>query len=373
MLTSLTELLERKKEILEELEDRLGADSRKRASEDHHARRKPRPCGMTVHTGIGCSYSCAYCYIYDMGFTANVKPYPLEPEEIVYALSLNPYVVPERTLAAYGSVTEPFQPETNDIATKYLREIWRWLHLPSQVSTKAILTDNLISEIKSGDPDTNVLVTVVTLSNRRLEPKAPDPIERIEAAGRALKRDLKISLFIRPIIPGITDAEADRILEFAADKGIRSAVLGSLRVTRRILRNLENCGVDGKEIERRLLKTPKNNEQVEIKTSDLKNRIRRYAEEIGIKVFRAACEANTYFHGKYCAMCSMGPCNTEMKRVNSLEEGEIRDLLEYLGVPYSDIEVNNEVIKVKLRKVKVDEQIRNLLTIITYRRVNLIK
>jgi DNA repair photolyase len=372
-LTSIIELLERKKKILRDLEDKLGADSRRRASEDHHAKRRPRPCGMTIHTGVGCSYSCAYCYIYDMGFTSNVKPYPLKPEEIVYALSLNPYVVPERTLAAYGSVTEPFQPETSNTAVEYMREIWKWLHLPSQVSTKAVLTDELITGIKSGDPDTNVLVTVITVSNRRLEPKAPDPIERIESASKALKKGLKVSLFIRPIIPGITDTELNRILEISADKGIKSAVLGSLRVTRRILRNLENCGADRKEIERRLLKTPRNNKQVEVKTSDLKNMIKKYAEEIGMKVFRAACEANTYFHGRYCAICSMGPCNTEMKKKGMLEESDVKETLEYLNVPYIDVKVNDNFIKIKVKKPKVNKYTMSIITTVTYRKVILLE
>ncbi|MEM4497864.1 MAG: radical SAM protein, partial [Nitrososphaerota archaeon] len=39
------------------------------ARRDPHARRLPRPCGLTVHTGLGCKFGCLYCYIYDMGFS----------------------------------------------------------------------------------------------------------------------------------------------------------------------------------------------------------------------------------------------------------------------------------------------------------------
>lgn len=371
-MLSISELLEYKKRILEDLKSSLGDESKKRASEDSHSKRRPRPCGMTIHTGIGCGFSCAYCYIYDMGFSAMTKQYPLEPKELAYALALNPYVIPERTLAAYGSVTEPFQPETAERAIKYIREVWRYLRLPSQVSTKAALTNEIIFGILSSDPDINILITVITLSNRRLEPKAPDPFIRIDSAGRAAKAGLNVSLFIRPIIPSVTDAEANRILSLAADKGIESVTLGSLRVTERILRNLERCGIAKGEIERRLLKPLKGNKQVEIRSQDLKNKIRRAAEDLGLKVFRAACEANMYYHKRYCAICPMGSCNTDVK-AEQLEDSDIRDLLEYLGIPYSFVEVDDESIKIGLKGAQANDYIRYLITMGTYRRTVFLK
>ncbi|MEM2539405.1 MAG: radical SAM protein [Candidatus Bathyarchaeia archaeon] len=369
-MTYLVDLFERKKRVQVDLEDDLSSESKRAARGDPHSRRAPRPCGMTIHTGVGCSYLCAYCYIYDMGFPAIPKPYPLEPKELVYSLSLNPYVVPERTLAAYGSVTEPLLPETSDRAIGYMREVWRWLKMPTQLSTKSILTNEIVSEILAGDPNANVLITVVTLSNRGLEPKAPDPLKRIEGAGEASKRGLKASLFIRPIIPGVTDREADKILASAADKGIETVVLGSLRVTERIIRKLERRGVKREEIERRLVKPLKGNEQIEVKSSDLKDKIRRMAESLGLKVFRAACEANNYHHGRYCAMCHLGPCNTDVKP-EALEESAVRDLLEYLGVPYSDVDVGDEIV-VYLKR-RVDDGVRNLINTATYRRTMFVK
>lgn len=367
-MTHLVDLFERKKKIKADLEDRLSSDSRRIASEDSHSKRMPRPCGMTIHTGVGCSYLCAYCYIYDMGFSAIPKPYPLEPEEIAYALSLNPYIIPEKTLAAYGSVTEPFLPETASRAIEYMREIWRWLKMPAQLSTKSFLTDEIISGVSASDPNTNVLITIITFSNRRLEPKAPDPLRRIEGAERALKKGLKVSLFIRPIIPGVTDKEADKILTFAANKGIKSVVLGSLRATERIIRRLERSGVRREEIEKRLVKPFKGKEQIEVKSLDLKNKIRETAENLGLKVFRAACEANTYHHGQYCAMCHLGPCNADIKR-EDLEESAVRDLLEYLGVSCSSVEVDDRVIKIRLKKACVDQRTKYLIGVTTYRKV----
>lgn len=366
-MSRLLKLFEIKGRVLEELSGKLSPESKLRASCDHHSRRRPRPCGMTIHSGIGCSYLCAYCYIYDMGFPAKPKPYPLRSEEMTYALALNPYVIPERTLAAYGSVTEPFLPETAEYTIKCMREVYRWLKLPTQVSTKAILTEELLSGISSGDPKTSILVTAVTLSNRRIEPRAPDPAERIRSVGKASKIGLMASLFMRPIIPGITDAEAERILGLAVESGIKSVVLGSLRITGRILKSLRHRGANVDEIKRRLTKPLSGSEQIEIKSADLKGRVKRIAEDLGLTVFRTACEANVYAHGRRCTICDMGPCNMSGK-LEPIESCDIKDLLEYLGIRYIDVSVTDNMIKVTLKEKGDNGRLRHIMAAATYRK-----
>jgi len=367
-LSRLVHLFEFKKRVLGELGGRISPEARTRAREDPHSRRRPRPCGVTIHTGVGCRYVCAYCYIYDMGFSANPKPYPLGPEEMAYALALNPYVVPEKTLAAYGSVTEPFLPETTGYTISYMREVYKWLRLPTQVSTKALLSEEILRGISSGDPKTSILVTAVTLSNRGIEPRAPDPAERIISAGQASKMGLGVSLFMRPIIPGITDVEAEKILKLAVKSGVKSVVLGSLRVTERILRNLDRCGANVSEIKRRLVKPLAGSKQIEVRLADQKGKIKRIAEDLGLMVFRAACEANIYEHGRYCAMCNMGPCNMDAKP-EPVESSDIEDLLEYLGIHYINVNVADTVVKITMEKKKEENGLKHAIAAATYRKV----
>lgn len=170
----LIKYLEFKEKLRNRLENELSEESIERARRDPHARRYPRPCGMTIHTGgVGCTYSCTYCYIYDMGgFPHRAVPYPLSGKELLYALTLNPYVVlgPGGTMLAMGSVTEPFLPETRERALEYI-EVLGPLGNPLQISSKSVLNDDYIVRIKEHAPRISFLETVVCLRDcRKVEP-----------------------------------------------------------------------------------------------------------------------------------------------------------------------------------------------------------
>jgi len=333
----LVALYERKKEVVEELSSKLSPEERKEALRDGHAKRRPRPCGITVHTGIGCDYACKYCYIYDMGFPAKVSPYPLSALQLVFALASNPYVVPMRTFAAYGSVTEPFHPVTSRRAAEYIVEVYRHLSLPSQVSTKGVIDEEVIKMLGVGDPKLNILVTVVTIYRAAaLEPRAPPPKARLESASRAAKAGFPLYLFVRPIIPGVTDREFKEILEAAESYGIRGLVLGTFRATRSNLERM-SAVIDIAEIRARLPRTPRGSEQVNIRGEDLKKKLAEEAVKSGFKVFSTACEANVYAHDEWCAMCPFGPCGNR-SRIIPLKEKDVADFLEYRGFKGSCVE-----------------------------------
>ena len=332
MTGELARLVEWKRRIARELEEAIGREAAERARRDHHARRRPRHCGMTIHTGIGCSYGCVYCYIWDMGFPGKPEPYPLTGEELAYALAVNPYVVPGKTMAAYGSVTEPFQPETTSKALEYIEAVWRWLRLPSQVSTKSLLTGDLVERLRKAEPRISVLLTIVALGEwaRRLEPRAPPAEERIELAGEAVRRGLRVALFVRPIIPGVTDRQADEIFALARRSGLSEAVLGSLRVTPGILDRLEAVGVPRSLLEARLPRKPRSRrDQVTLRMSDVKARVASVARRHGFLLYPSACSHNMESHGEPCHACNYGPCGPGRPRVP--QPGEVREAVEAMG------------------------------------------
>lgn len=349
-MNSFIELLELKKRIIEELGGGLSGESIVKASRDPHAFRKPRQCGVTIHTGVGCSYMCAYCYVYDMGFPAKPKPYPLSPVELAYSLALNPYVVPMRTLAAYGSVTEPFLKETVSRAVEYITNIYKYFKLPSQVSTKSSLSSEVLEALMHGDKCLSILITVVTLEKHRvIEKGAPSPVDRLEGALRALKSGFRAALFIRPIVPGLTDREFEEILSLAELHGVREIVLGSLRATYTNVARMKALGLDTSEIELRLPRKPGVGEQVAVYSADLKAKLRKLAVERGFKVFESACAANISAHNEYCSMCSKGPCGS-LDKAPKASANEVVEFLLTEGLRVSGVSVSKTKIVVGLDK-----------------------
>lgn len=370
--------LKLKEEIVERLAAKLGRDGFERARRDPHARRSPIPCGMTIHTGIGCGYGCVYCYIYDMGFPGRAKPYPLSGEELVLALALNPYFIPGRwgTLLAFGSVTEPLARETRLRAFEYLRATRDWLGNPQQISTKTALDgEDFKLFLSSIDPEIDVLVTITTIRHwRRLEPGASPPEERFEFMERLRRSGVHVTLFLRPILPGVTDLEAEEIIRRAAEAGVRRVVLGTLRVTPGILARLRASGVvDVGFIEERLPRRPRDGrDQVPIRARDLKERVARIARDYGLEVLPSSCSSNIASHGQACAACRMGPCG-DLRRLPSVDEDRVAVLLERAGLKPISVRVKGFKVEAEARGSREAKKRAEQWIIAVYRRIPVIR
>jgi DNA repair photolyase len=348
LMGRILELIEYKNKVMEKLRNVLTRDSIDKAIKDPHAKRRPRPCGITIHTGVGCSFICAYCYIYDMGFPAKISPYALTSLELVYSLAKNPYIVPYRTFAAYGSVTEPFLPETREKALEYIVDVYRWLYLPSQVSTKIAIDNEIADRLKKAEPNLSVLVSITTIEKAdKLEPLAPKPLERFRGIAIASKYGLYPYLFIRPIIPSVTNKELDNIIKLGAEYNAKGIVVGSLRITKSIIQRLRSKGVDTKPILDRAPRLPKDREQISIKINDIVLKVEKIAQDYGLKVFRTACKANVDSHNDYCSMCSFGPCGNDKKKYN-IDYNDISEYLEYMNLKPLTIDIRSRYVNITL-------------------------
>jgi len=314
-----------KKEVAEELKKVLGPRRARKAAKDPHARRRPRPCGITVHPGQGCSLGCLYCYVPDMGFPAKPRPYHLSGEELAYALAINPHVVPGRTLAAFGSVTEPFLPGIAEKTLEYLKAVNEWLGLPCQVSTKLVISKELAAELARAEPRLSILISATTASKAKtLEPSAPPPQERVAGGGNAVSAGLRADLFLRPLIPGVTSEDDVReLLHLAKQYGLKGVVAGSLRLTLTNLRRLGSVGANVGELLRsaKLRQPPKPGSQIPVSATHLKEFVKVEARKQGLQYLPAACAANILSHKLNCYLCRWGPCGTPPSNINVFVEG----------------------------------------------------
>ena len=372
LLIRLSDMLKEKQAIRERLASRLDRRERKEALDDPHAHREPRPCGLTIHPGRGCTFSCVYCYIEDMGIPREPRRHGLSGTQLAYAVASNPYTLLGRhgTFLAFGSVTEPFLPSIKERTVEYLEAVSRSLGNPTQFSTKAYLQEDDARILAAIDPQISALVTVPALTwARRLEPGAPSPELRFRTLENLLKFGIHSSLFLRPLIPGVSEVDGPPILERAADIGVRGVVMGALRVTTRILRRLEAMGLTG--LKDRMVRQPRSpDDQVPLNTGDLKRMLSHMARKLGLRVFPSACSANVDSHGLGCRMCDMGPCGENLPEY---DPEELEQALSGLGIEVRIVPRGEGILALIKGGSKKARRVKHLVSTATKRMVRVRK
>ena len=298
MRVSYLELVRRKEALKERVRRILGPEGYKRAKEDPHSRRRPRPCGLTIHTAVGCPNKCTYCYIQDMGFSfTQAKPYHLKGEELVLALLENRHFLPgiEGTYLVFGSISDPFLREAKPRTLEYMERISRYLGNPVQFATKAYISEELARRLSNMKLILSPLITVVTIHKwRELEPNAPDPEKRLKTIRNLRREGLYPFLFLRPLLPGINEDEIEEIIEYSKRSGAVGVVVGGFRVSHLILERLRKMGFDIEPILRRIKKRRLlGREQVSLGLRDMKMQVLNIAKEKGLKAVLTACCAMT--------------------------------------------------------------------------------
>lgn len=311
---------------------------------DEHAVRQPRPCGMTIHPAYGCTLGCIYCYV-KPNAKKGIELNKLSGPELVTALSFNPHFLPGKwgTFIALGSITECFLNEEVTAKTiEYIYWINKELGNPQQVSTKMIIRSEIAEKILSmGDPYLSVLISITSINMANLlEPRAPPPIERLNNAHYLNSIGLRTSVFIRPILPGVTDKENEILLRESLRFGIKELVLGSLMINTWIMSKIDKLGLPvlSNEIKSRA-KSMDRSRLSPIYASDLKQAIKRAAESLGFVVYPAACAANVASHNQSCYMCDYGPCGNTS---NLPEIEDEKELFEIIGVKVKEAFLTDE-------------------------------
>jgi len=356
-----TTILDKKEELLKELVKIAEYTSIKKAKEDSHAHRIPRPCGITVHPGLGCPNDCLYCYLIDFGLKfREPKPYKLNGFEVSLSLLYNKWFVPGKmgTFIAIGSVCEPFHPIFYEKTIDYLKSFAKYLKNPMQFSTKMFLNTGQVHEIVEAvnQQPLNPLITIITIKYaKKLEPNASSPDERFETISNMKDAGLKPVLFLRPIIPGVTDEEFEQILERASNAGAVGVVAGSLRISRKILERLKKAHINLRPIKKRITKIKE--KQIYLKATDLKEEALKIAREFKLIPFRSACCANAFNAYVSCAnvcwttkFCTNCPNNCKQKQIHITTEKINQIVKRVLNIQSFSLTTHNDHIEITITK-----------------------
>jgi DNA repair photolyase len=180
------------------------------------------PYSWTVNPYRGCEFGCKYCYARYTHEYMDLDGAEFE-RKIFVKRDAGPIVARDLlSIAArgepiaIGTATDPYQPAEREFgATRAILEQMAKLEgLNVSITTKSnqILRDvDLLRQIAAHSAlQVNLTVTTHRARLARLlEPRAPRPDLRIEAVRALREAGLPAGVFVMPILPGLTDREAD--------------------------------------------------------------------------------------------------------------------------------------------------------------------
>jgi len=191
----------------------------------------------------GCEHGCVYCYArpthaylgYSPGLDFETKLLfkPEVAELLEKELRKPGYVA--RPLAL-GSNTDPYQPveRTLKLTRAVLQVLDRFNH-PCSIVTKSagVVRDLDILQSLARRNLVRVYLSVTTLDAslaRVMEPRAATPMRRLAAVGELARAGVPVGVLAAPMIPGLNDAELERILQASAKAGAGCAGYVLLRL-----------------------------------------------------------------------------------------------------------------------------------------------
>ena len=191
----------------------------------------------------GCEHGCVYCFARPTHSYMGLSP-GLDFESKLFAkpdaarlldreLSKEGYQ--PRTIAI-GTNTDPYQPIEK--CYRIMREILEVLeargHPVGIVTKSALVTRDIDILSRMAERGlAKVALSITTMDRmlaRTMEPRASTPTKRLEAIRQLSDAGIPASVMVAPIIPGLTDAEMERILDSARAAGAREAGYVVLRL-----------------------------------------------------------------------------------------------------------------------------------------------
>jgi DNA repair photolyase len=182
----------------------------------------------------GCEHGCIYCYArpshaylgYSPGLDFETKlTYKPEIASLLDRELRKPGYEPKPM--ALGSNTDPYQPVERTLKlTRSVLEVMERFGHPVSIVTKSagVLRDMDILQRLAARGLVRVWLSITTLDAtlaRCMEPRAGSPERRLAAVAALTQAGVPAGVLAAPMIPGLNDAELERILERSSRAGAR--------------------------------------------------------------------------------------------------------------------------------------------------------
>jgi DNA repair photolyase len=201
----------------------------------------------------GCEHGCIYCYARPTHAYLGLSPGLDFETKLIFKPDVAELLEKELRKPGYtartmtlGSNTDPYQPVERTLKlTRAVLEVLDRFNHPVGIVTKSagVLRDLDILSGMAARRLVRVYVSVTTLDDRlarAMEPRAAAPQRRLQAIAELTRAGVPTGVLSAPMIPGLNDAEMERILEAAARAGARHAGYVLLRLPHELRQMFED-------------------------------------------------------------------------------------------------------------------------------------
>jgi DNA repair photolyase len=191
----------------------------------------------------GCEHGCVYCYARPSHAYLGYSPGLDFETKLLFKPDIASLLERELRKPGYvcrpmalGSNTDPYQPVERTLKlTRAVLEVLERFGHPVSIVTKSagVLRDLDILQRMAARGLVCVYLSVTTLDAglaRRMEPRAASPERRLAAIAGLAQAGVPAAVLAAPMIPGLNDAELEKILECASRAGARHAGYVLLRL-----------------------------------------------------------------------------------------------------------------------------------------------
>jgi DNA repair photolyase len=202
------------------------------------------PFKWSLNPYKGCAHACSYCYARAYHSYLDLPPSSFESQLFVKTnvAELLRGEVRRGTWRgegiAIGTGTDPYQRlEGQYHLTRRCLEVLAEVDNPGSVTTKGTLVTrdaDVLGDLASRT-DFSVNISLISLDRdllRTLEPGAPAPNSRLRAIERLTAAGVPVSVFLAPVLPGLTDDvhQLEELVRAAAEHGARDVWASALRL-----------------------------------------------------------------------------------------------------------------------------------------------
>jgi DNA repair photolyase len=202
------------------------------------------PFTQSINPYRGCEHGCIYCYARPSHAYAGLSPGLDFETRLFYKADAAALLEKELAVKGYqcspialGANTDPYQPiERRYRVTRQVLETLSACNHPATIVTKGAALIERDIELLASMAERKLMavyVSVTTLDKalkRTLEPRAASPASRLAVMAKLAAAGVPVGLIMAPVIPVLTDHEAERIVAAAARAGATTASYVMLRL-----------------------------------------------------------------------------------------------------------------------------------------------